>query len=98
MSIWNRRIALGAASSAVLATALMISTSFAAEAPQGKVLTPTEVTAKLVDQGFKKVFRIEMEDGIYEVKARGADGKRVNLNVDPHTGDVLGKHKDWFAW
>jgi len=69
----------------------------AAPSPAGttsRILTPDEITKQLVDQGYTKVIRMEMEDGIYEVKVKDKDGKRQKLNVDPMTGKVLGGHKE----
>ena len=36
-----------------------------------------------------ELLRIERERGVYEVKARNSQGRRVELYVDPKTGDVL---------
>ncbi|MFQ5763933.1 MAG: PepSY domain-containing protein [Rhodospirillales bacterium] len=61
-----------------------------------QVLTPQKITQRLLDKGYAEVIRMEMEDGLYEVKVKTKDGKRRNLNVDPRTGEILGKHKDGF--
>ena len=69
----------------------------ASPAPAGtttRILTPDEITKQLIDQGYTKVIRMEMEDGVYEVKVKGKNGKREKLNVDPMTGKVLGGHKE----
>lgn len=58
------------------------------------MLTPQQITEQLLAQGYAKVIRMEMEDGIYEVKVTTSDGKRQSLNVDPTTGKVLGMHED----
>jgi len=58
------------------------------------LLTQDQIIKKVLDQGYTEVIRMEMEDGLYEVKAKNKDGERVNLNVDPKSGTVLGVHKD----
>ena len=60
----------------------------------GQFLTHQQITQRLLHKGYAKVIRMEMEDGLYEVKVKTKDGKRLNINVDPRTGKVLGKHKD----
>ena len=57
-------------------------------------LSPDQIAQKVLQQGYAKVIRMEMEDGVYEVKAKTGDGKRVNLDVDPKSGKILGAHKD----
>ena len=63
---------------------------------EGATLTPQQITEQLLAQGYAKVIRMEMEDGVYEVKVKTSDGKRQSLNVDPTTGKVLGMHEDGF--
>lgn len=63
---------------------------------KGATLTPQQITEQLLAQGYAKVIRMEMEDGVYEVKVKTSDGKRQSLNVDPTTGKVLGMHEDGF--
>lgn len=60
------------------------------------VLSPDQIAKSLLDQGYAKVIRMEMEDGVYEVKVKTAKGERRKLNVDPATGKVLGTHEDGF--
>jgi uncharacterized membrane protein YkoI len=58
------------------------------------MLTPQQISEQLLAQGYAKVIRMEMEDGVYEVKVTTSDGERQSLNVDPTTGKVLGMHED----
>ena len=79
--------------SALVALALVFSASPAAAAGKG-ILSRDQIVKKLAAQGYSEVIRMEMEDGVYEVKVRTPDGKRKNLNVDPKTGQIMGAHKD----
>jgi predicted lipid carrier protein YhbT len=63
---------------------------------KGAMLTPQQITEQLLAQGYAQVIRMEMEDGVYEVKVKTSEGKRESLNVDPTTGKVLGMHEDGF--
>jgi len=51
-------------------------------------LTAAEVRAKLESQGYTNVNDVEFEDGIWTADARSADGNRVDLSIDPKTGEV----------
>lgn len=79
---------------AVTIVLIGLSTSAVFAADAGKILSPDQITEKAIAQGYTKIIRMEMEDGVYEVKAKTADGKRAKLNVDPRSGKILGKHKD----
>ena len=86
---------------AVLSAAALTSVLAATPADsvsKSAMLTPEQITKQLLAQGYTKVIRMEMEDGVYEVKVKTSDGKRQSLNVDPTTGKVLGTHSDsWFS-
>jgi hypothetical protein len=40
------------------------------------------------------VWRIELDDGCYEVEARDSSGAYVELDLDPATGDLLGWERE----
>lgn len=86
--------AVVALSAAVLTSVLSVTASEAAT--KEATLSPQQITEQLLAQGYTQVIRMEMEDGIYEVRVKAADGTREKLNVDPTTGKVIGKHKDSF--
>ena len=52
-------------------------------------LTEQEITQILESQGYTEIKKIELEKGEYEVKARDADGRRVEIYADPRTGEIL---------
>lgn len=60
----------------------------------GSALPMEEILARLEEQGYGEVYEIERERGLYEIKARGQDGWRVEVYVDPRTGDILRREHD----
>ncbi len=62
----------------------------AAATGQGDWLTLHEVQLKLEALGYRELTKIERDDDKYEVKAIDAQGQRVELDVDPLTGAILG--------
>jgi len=86
----TRSLGLGRLAVVSVVSALLLSTA----AYAGGMMSQDQIAQKVLEQGYSKVNRMEMEDGMYEVKATDKDGKRVKLNVDPKTGKVVGMHKD----
>ena len=60
----------------------------------GSALSVEEILARLEEQGYDEVHDIERDHGLYEVKARDQDGRRIEAHVDPRTGDVLRRKHD----
>lgn len=58
------------------------------------VLTMQEVMDRLTREGWRDITKIEHERGKYEVKARGADGVRMELDIDDRTGAILKQERD----
>lgn len=54
-----------------------------------KLLTIGEVHDKLIAQGYRDIDEIEREGRSFEVKGTDAQGRRVKLDVDGVTGEVL---------
>lgn len=48
-----------------------------------------EILSRLKAQGYKEVYEVERERGVYEVKALDPKLGRVELYLDPATGDIL---------
>lgn len=57
-------------------------------------LPASAVIERLSGQGYTNVTEMEVERGLYEVKAMDADGRRIELLVNPVTGDVIGFERD----
>lgn len=60
-----------------------------APAAQSNWMSPKDVQTKLEAAGYTDFREIEREKNKYEVKATDPQGQRVELDVDPVTGDVL---------
>jgi hypothetical protein len=52
-------------------------------------MTMEQVQTKLQAAGYRDFEKIERDTTKYEVKATDAQGRRVELDVDPVTGDIL---------
>lgn len=74
------------------ALGLLLAATFAlpafAQQPAPDTLTAAQVRAGLEAQGYTRVHDVEFEDGVWTADARSADGKRVEVRVDPRTGKV----------
>ncbi len=51
-------------------------------------LSIPQVYDKIEKAGYRDVNKIERERGYYEVKATDRDGRRVELHVNPQTGEI----------
>lgn len=76
-----------------LAVALVAAAGAAGAQDPGKVLTEAEVRAKIEAEGYTNVHDVEFDDGVWTADARSADGKRVDLSIDPRTGQVFPDHQ-----
>ncbi|MFU2488281.1 PepSY domain-containing protein [Thauera sp. WH-1] len=56
---------------------------------QANWMTMEQVQTKLESAGYRDFEKIEHDSDKYEVKAIDAQGRRVELDVDPVTGDIL---------
>lgn len=74
------RILLGLALAAALAST--------AQADEG-ALTEAQVKATLEAQGYTKINDLKFKDGVWKADARSADGNRVDVRLDPKTGQVF---------
>ena len=57
-------------------------------AAQQQAMTEPQVQAKLTEQGYTKVHDLKFKDGMWEAEARSANGKSVDLRIDPKSGQV----------
>lgn len=71
---------------ALLAAAVTVAGTGLAQAQDA--LTAPQVRAQLEAQGYTRVHDIKFDDGMWEADATSADGKRVDLRLDPRTGTV----------
>ena len=56
---------------------------------QANWMTMEQVQTKLQSAGYRDFEKIERDSNKYEVKATDTQGRRVELDVDPVTGDIL---------
>lgn len=78
-------IALAVACTAAPASAADKTASKAAAA----TLTEPQVRELLTKKGFTRIDDLEFEDGMWETDATSADGNRVDVRVDPATGQLF---------
>lgn len=77
------------AGGATIAPAMAQSAATQSSAQAQAELTLGQVYDKLVAQGFRDIDEIERERDRFEVKATNAEGKRVKLEVDAKSGEIL---------
>lgn len=61
----------------------------AAGAAQANWMSIEQVQTRLQAAGYHDFSKIERDDGKYEVKALDAEGRRVELKLDPVSGEIL---------
>ena len=71
---------------ALIAAALTLAGSGIAQAQDA--LTAPQVRAQLEAQGYTNVKDVKFEDGMWEADATSADGKQVDVKLDPRNGTV----------
>ena len=85
-------IATLALTAGIIGAGAAIAPAFAqttAPAAQSNWMSLKDVQTKLEAAGYTDFREIEREKNKYEVKATDPQGQRVELDVDPVTGDVL---------
>ncbi len=55
---------------------------------------PREAVAKLAETSGWKVRRIKIDDGCYEIDGQDADGRRIEVTVNPGTLKVIRIQRD----
>ena len=67
--------------------------AFAQQSPAVQPANPTlsvkEINDRVEGQGYRNITQVEREGDRYEVKATTAEGGRVELYLDAHTGEVV---------
>ena len=61
--------------------------AFAAE--KAASLTEPQVRELLTKQGYTRIDDLEFEDGMWETDATSANGDRVDVRINPASGDVM---------
>lgn len=55
-------------------------------------LSETDVRAALSTDGYTHVHDVDYKDGVWRAKAENPAGADVRLQIDPHTGKVIGSY------
>lgn len=58
------------------------------------LLSARDVVARLTAAGYTDVHDLDLDDAVWEADARTADGRRVELRINAHTGRVLSEEID----
>jgi hypothetical protein len=72
-------------------TGLLLASSAASaqsQPPAADTLTEPQVRALLTEKGYTNIDDLDFEDGMWETDATSADGKRVDVRIDPATSDI----------
>lgn len=89
------------ASTMILGTALLVSAAISTSAhaddddryrygvSSGKILSHQQIIKSLERKGYRNIHDIDLDDGIYEVEARNAQNREVDIKVDPSNGKIL---------
>jgi hypothetical protein len=67
--------------------------AFCPTLPGSPPLSEPALRDKVVALGYE-VWRVELDDGCYEVEARDSNGAHVELDLDATTGDLLGWERE----
>lgn len=57
--------------------------------PAKASMTEPQVRALLTEKGYTRVDDLDFEDGTWETDATSANGERVDVRINPATGDVI---------
>lgn len=77
---------------ALIATAPMV----LAQTQPRTELSAREVIAKLEEAGYTAIDEIDKDDGVWEVEATNPSGQRVEIHIDPRTGEILREKSEWW--
>lgn len=58
------------------------------KAPREQWLSDAQIKSKLAERGYT-ITQVEADDGCLEAKGTDKDGRKVELNVDPVTANVV---------
>ncbi len=64
------------------------------EADAPSKLNQDEVKAKLTAQGYQNIDHVKFDKGLWKADAKNAQGKDVDLLVDPNDGSVVAEQQD----
>lgn len=62
--------------------------------PGGAAVQPAQIVERLQQAGYRDVHDVDWDDGAWELEATSPAGQRVDLRVDPATGNTLHEELD----
>ena len=70
--------------------------SFSLAEEEKQPLPISQIVKIVTDQGYRDIRKVEFseDDGEYEVKARNASGKKVEIDMNAYTGKILEVERD----
>jgi hypothetical protein len=72
----------------LLAAALAVALVAPGLAAAQDALTSAQVRAKLEAQGYTKINDVKFKDGVWKADARSANGDRIDVRLDPKSGEI----------
>lgn len=86
----SRRTALF---SGLIAMPFVASLALANDNPPPDAMPLSEVIKSLEDEGYERISDVSFDDGVWEIDAY-KDRQKRDLEVDPHSGDILSDKED----
>lgn len=76
---------------ALLATLLSLGVSHAMgnDLPPDNAMSLSDMAKKLEDQGFVPITEMSLDGGVWEVETYNIAGEKIDMTVDPVTGQIL---------
>jgi uncharacterized membrane protein YkoI len=87
-SVLAGALALSAPAGVARAQQVQAAVQTQVQAQPPTALTQPQLRARLEAQGYTSINDVKFEDGVWKADARSANGNRVDLRVDPQTGEV----------
>lgn len=85
-------IVVALAASPLLAVSAMAD-SHCGNVPEADWMSVAEVATAVTEAGYE-VREVERDDGCYDIKAIDAQGQRLDLDVNPATGEIVRQDRD----
>lgn len=82
------RHSLAALAALIAAPAIALAGWFGDERPPANARPLSEIIKLVEEAGHKTIVELEFEGGVYEIEALDAQGKEVEIEVDPVSGKV----------
>ena len=80
------------------ATAALLAVLLASSPATAQVYYVSSADAQVIagQNGVAVIYRLRLDDGLWKIEGRDADGRYVYMRIDPRTGDVVRLERGWF--